>query len=149
MAQTYFLSQWKIRARIRGIIANATTTEEIQEAQADALSDQDKALMDRLYAIMEEELSNEELNINKFTEMMYMSRTKLYSKIKGLTGETPNAFFKKYKLNRAAEMLKSGNHNISEVSDLTGFSSPTVFTRNFRAQFGMTPTEYLSQTKKH
>jgi AraC-like DNA-binding protein len=80
--------------------------------------------------------------------MMYMSRTKLYYKIKGLTGETPNAFFKKYKLNRAAEMLRSGNHNVSEVSDLTGFSSPTVFTRNFRTQFGMTPTEYLAQTKK-
>lgn len=147
--QALIRSQLENRARIRGIIANATTTEEIQEAQADALSEQDKALMDRLYAIMEEELSNEELNINKFTEMMYMSRTKLYYKIKGLTGETPNAFFKKYKLNRAAEMLKSGNHNISEVSDLTGFSSPTVFTRNFRAQFGITPTEYLSQTKKH
>lgn len=146
--QALIRSQLENRARIRGIIANATTTEEIQEAEADALSEQDKALMDRLYAIMEEELSNEELNINKFTEMMYMSRTKLYYKIKGLTGETPNAFFKKYKLNRAAEMLKSGNHNISEVSDLTGFSSPTVFTRNFRAQFGMTPTEYLSQTKK-
>ena len=147
--QALIRSQLENRARIRGIIANATTTEEIQEAQADALSEQDKSLMDRLYAIMEEELSNEELNINKFTEMMYMSRTKLYYKIKGLTGETPNAFFKKYKLNRAAEMLKSGNHNISEVSDLTGFSSPTVFTRNFRAQFGMTPTEYLVQAKKH
>ena len=146
--QALIRSQLENRARIRGIIANATTTEEIQEAQADALSDQDKALMDRLYAIMEEELYNEELNINKFTEMMYMSRTKLYYKIKGLTGETPNAFFKKYKLNRAAEMLKSGNHNISEVSDLTGFSSPTVFTRNFRAQFGITPTEYLAQAKK-
>jgi len=146
--QALIRSQLENRARIRGIIANATTTEEIQEAQVDALNQQDKALMDRLYAIMEEELSNEELNINKFTEMMYMSRTKLYYKIKGLTGETPNAFFKKYKLNRAAEMLKSGNHNISEVSDLTGFSSPTVFTRNFRAQFGMTPTEYLSQAKK-
>lgn len=147
--QALIRSQLENRARIRGIIANATTTEEIQEAQADALSDQDKALMDRLYAIMEEELSNEELNINKFTEMMYMSRTKLYYKIKGLTGETPNAFFKKYKLNRAAEMLRSGSHNVSEVSDLTGFSSPTVFTRNFRAQFGMTPTEYLAQAKKH
>ena len=146
--QALIRSQLENRARIRGIIANATTTEEIQEAQADALSEQDKALIDRLYAIMEEELSNEELNINKFTEMMYMSRTKLYYKIKGLTGETPNAFFKKYKLNRAAEMLKSGNHNISEVSDLTGFSSPTVFTRNFRAQFGITPTEYLAQAKK-
>ena len=147
--QALIRSQLENRERIRGIIANATTTEEIQEAQADALNQQDKALMDRLYAIMEEELSNEELNINKFTEMMYMSRTKLYYKIKGLTGETPNAFFKKYKLNRAAEMLRSGNHNVSEVSDLTGFSSPTVFTRNFRAQFGMTPTEYLAQAKKH
>jgi len=147
--QALIRSQLENRARIRGIIANATTTEEIQEVQADALSEQDKALMDRLYAIMEEELSNEELNINKFTEMMYMSRTKLYYKIKGLTGETPNAFFKKYKLNRAAEMLRSGSHNVSEVSDLTGFSSPTVFTRNFRAQFGMTPTEYLAQAKKH
>ncbi len=136
------------RARIRGIIANATTTREIEEEASDALSGQDKALMDRIYAIMEEELSNEELNINKFTEMLYMSRTKLYYKIKGLTGETPNAFFKKYKLNRAAEMLSSGEYNVSEVSDLTGFSAPTVFTRNFRAQFGMTPTEYLAQAKK-
>lgn len=136
------------RARIRGIIANATTTKEIEEEASDALSGQDKALMDRLYAIMEEELSNEEVNINKLTGMLYMSRTKLYYKIKGLTGETPNVFFKKYKLNRAAEMLRSGEHNISEVSDLTGFSSPTVFSRNFRAQFGMTPTEYVSQAKK-
>lgn len=147
--QALVRSQLENRARIRGIIANATTTEAIEIEEANALNKQDKDLMDRLYAIMEEELSNEELNINKFTEMMYMSRTKLYYKIKGLTGETPNSFFKKYKLNRAAEMLRSGNYNISEVSDLTGFSSPTVFTRNFRSQFGMTPTEYLQQARKH
>lgn len=138
-------SQLENRARIRGIILHATSTAEIEKEESSALSEQDKKFMDRFYALMEEELANSELNINKLTELLFMSRTKLYYKVKGLTGETPNVFFKKYKLNRAAEMLKSGNYIIAEVSDLTGFSSQTVFARNFKAHFGMTPSEFKEQ----
>ncbi|MBR3717523.1 MAG: helix-turn-helix domain-containing protein, partial [Bacteroidaceae bacterium] len=60
----------------------------------------------------------------------------------------PAAFFKRFKLNKAAELLRSGEHTVSEVSDLTGFSSPTLFSRNFKQQFGVTPREYVSDAQQ-
>ena len=138
-------SQLSNRERIRGIISNATSTEEIEQAEENILTPQDKVFMNELYALMEKNLNDSDLNINRMTEVLHISRSKFYYKIKGLTGEKPNVFFRKYKLNRAAELLKKGEYNISEVAYMTGFSSPTIFSRNFKAEFGITPTEFINQ----
>lgn len=129
------------RERIKRILGESVKAE--AAVKEGGLNTQDKLFMDELFAIMEQELSNPELNVEALTTKLLMSRSKLYYKIKGLTGDTPAGFFKKYKLNKAAKMLKSGEHSISEVSDLTGFSSPTLFSRNFKQQFGVTPSEYI------
>ncbi|MBQ3314236.1 MAG: response regulator, partial [Prevotella sp.] len=133
-------SQLKNRDRVRKLLAKATTTED--EGVDNALSEQDKHFMEELYKLMEEELSNSELDVTRITKMLYISRTKLYYKIKGLTGETPSSFFRTYKLNRAAELLKGGRHTVAEISDLTGFSTQSHFSVVFKKQFGVTPTEY-------
>ena len=133
-------SQLKNRARIRKLLANATTTED--EQVEDALSSQDKHFMEELYKLMEEELSNSELDVTRITKLLLISRTKLYYKIKGLTGETPSNFFRTYKLNRAAELLKSGKYTVSEIADKCGFSTQSHFSVVFKKQFGVTPTEY-------
>ena len=96
---------------------------------------------------VEEELSNDMFNIDHFADKLHVSRSKLYYKIKALTGDSPSAFFMTYKLNLAKEMLQSGAYRVSEVADLTGFSTPSVFGRNFKARFGMTPTEFLDAHK--
>ncbi len=140
--QALIRSQLDNRKRIQHIVSVATKTADIEEA---ALNEQDKKFLDELYALMERELSNSDLNVNAITSELLISRTKLYYKVKALTGEKPNTFFKMFKLNRAAELLKSGKYNVSEVTYMTGFSSLTVFSRNFKAQFGMTPTEYIRQ----
>jgi AraC-like DNA-binding protein len=103
---------------------------------------QNKQFLQDLYDLMEKELSNPELNIQKMTETLKISRTKFYYKVKGLTGMNPNVFFKKYKLNRAEELLATGKYNISEVADLTGFSSLSHFSISFKKHFGVTPSEY-------
>jgi AraC-like DNA-binding protein len=100
--------------------------------------------MSELYRLMESELSNSELNISKITDMLKISRTKLYYKIKGLTGINPNMFFKTYKLNRAAELLTEGKMNISEIADYTGFSTLSHFSASFKKQFGVSPSEYTN-----
>ena len=87
-------------------------------------------------------MSNPELNITHITEAMKISRTKLYYKIKGLTGNNPHVFFKTYKLNRAAELLREGKFNVSEVADMTGFSTLSHFSASFKKQFGVSPREY-------
>ncbi|MBO7130047.1 MAG: response regulator [Prevotella sp.] len=133
-------SQLKNRERVRKLLTNATTTEE--EGVDNALSGQDKHFMEELYKLMEEELSNSELDVTRITKLLLISRTKLYYKIKGLTGETPSNFFRTYKLNRAAELLKSGKYTVSEIADKCGFSTQSHFSVVFKKQFGVTPTEY-------
>ena len=133
-------SQLKNRDRIRKILTKSTTTDE-QDVE-NVLSEQDKHFMEELYKLMEEELANSELDVTRITKLLYISRTKLYYKIKGLTGETPSSFFRTYKLNRAAELLKSGKYTIAEIADKTGFSTQSHFSVVFKKQFGVTPSDY-------
>lgn len=132
-------SQLKNRENIRKLLGTETKIEKIEN---NLLSPHDNAFMTKLYEIMESELSNSELNINRMTEILKISRTKLYYKIKGLTGINPNTFFKMYKLNRATELLAEGKYNISEIADITGFSTLSHFSTSFKKQFGVSPSEY-------
>lgn len=132
-------SQLKNQENLRNVLGRATETKSIDSA---FLSDQDSAFMNELYQLMEKELSNTELNITRMTEVMHISRTKFYYKMKGLTGTNPNVFFKTYKLNRAAELIAEGKYNISEIADMTGFSTLSHFSSSFKKHFGVTPSEY-------
>lgn len=133
-------SQLKNREKIKDILSQATDVENIE---GDALSPQDSAFMTELYQLMENELSNSELDVSRMTEMLHISRTKFYYKVKGLTGENPSVFFKRYKLNRAAQLLKERKYNISEIADMTGFSTLSHFSTSFKKQFGVSPSEYI------
>ena len=128
------------REKLRRQLASATTTEEIEP---EALSPRDAAFMQELYELMEKELANADLDIVRMTEMMKISRTKFYYKVKGLTGENPSVFFKRYKLNRAADLLKEGKHNMSEIAWMTGFNTLSHFSTSFKKQFGVPPSEYV------
>lgn len=99
--------------------------------------------MKDLYALMEEELGNSPLDITTVSGIMKMSRTKFYYKIKGLTGDNPSVFFRRYKLNRAAQLLLEGKYNMSEIADMTGFNSLSHFSTSFKKQFGVPPSEYI------
>jgi signal transduction histidine kinase/ligand-binding sensor domain-containing protein/DNA-binding response OmpR family regulator len=132
-------SQLKNRENVRNLLRRETKTDTIEK---NILSPQDNAFMTELYQLMEAELSNSELNITRMTEVLKVSRTKLYYKIKGLTGNNPNVFFKTYKLNRAAELLREGKLNISEIAYITGFSTLPHFSASFKKQFGVNPSEY-------
>lgn len=133
-------SQLRNRAKIRTMLVDSTDVTELEE---NTLSPQDNAFMNELYQLMENELSNSELDITRMTEMLHISRTKFYYKVKGLTGENPSAFFKRYKLNRAAQLLRERKHNISEIADMTGFSTLSHFSTSFKKQFGVSPSEYV------
>lgn len=138
-------SQLEKRQHLQRALNENTDTEAL-EAE-DNLSMQDKAFLKQLYSVMEESVSDIELDINAIANSLHISRTKLYYKVKGLTGESPAAFFKNYKLNKAAEMICSGKYNVSEISDMTGFASLSHFSTSFKKHFGMTPSEYAKNKK--
>ena len=130
----------KSREKLKERLSELTDVENLEE---NSLSPQDSAFMSELYQLMENELSNSELDVARMTEMLHISRTKFYYKVKGLTGENPSVFFKRYKLNRAAQLMKDRRYNISEIADMTGFSTLSHFSTSFKKQFGVSPSEYM------
>ncbi len=101
------------------------------------------AFMNELYSLMEKELANSEFSVQQMAEMMHVSRTKLYYKVKDLTGENPSVLLKRYKLQRAVQLLAEGRYNISETADMTGFSTLSHFSISFKKEFGVSPSEYI------
>ncbi len=120
----------------------ATTSTSVEGVESEILAPQDSAFLSELYQLMENELSNSELDVSNISRLMRMSRTKFYYKVKGLTGETPAVFFRTYKLNRATELIAERKYTLSEIADRTGFSTLSHFSRSFKKQFGVSPSEY-------
>ena len=89
------------------------------------------------------QLSNENLTVESLAEEMGMSRVQLFKKVKAATGDSPSSIIRKTRLERAAQILrKKGDLNISDVAYQVGFSNPKSFSRAFKDQFGVAPSDF-------
>ncbi|WP_158021985.1 hybrid sensor histidine kinase/response regulator transcription factor [Flammeovirga pacifica] len=107
----------------------------------------DKIFIDKLYQLMEDNYSNEELDINFFAKELYLNRTHFYQKVKAITNHTPLELLRMFRLKKAAELLVQEKIPVSEVYLLTGFKSRTHFTKMFKDTYGLTPGKYGKSTK--
>jgi signal transduction histidine kinase/ligand-binding sensor domain-containing protein/AraC-like DNA-binding protein len=87
-----------------------------------------------------EEHYHADFSIETLAEFCCVGRTVFYNKVKGLTGIGPLEFVRKIKLKIAAQLLEKG-YNVSEVAYRTGFSDVKYFSRQFKAQFGISPSK--------
>lgn len=87
-------------------------------------------------------MDNSEYNVEQLSLDMGMSRMNLYRKLQAITGQTPTDFIRTIRLKRAAQLLRDGKLNVSEVADRVGFSSSSYFTKCFKELFGVLPTQY-------
>ena len=118
---------------------NQTTEASLSEGN---LSEQDRNFINDLYKLMDKHLSEADLSVTTICEELRISRSKFNYKLKGLTGSTPGSFFRHYKLNLAAKMLKEGRHNVSEIADMMGFASISNFSASFKKMFGVSPKDF-------
>ena len=101
----------------------------------------------RLDRLISENLANPALSVSFLAKEMATSRSGLFDKVKKLTGDTPNNLINQTRLNAAAKLLSEGRHSVGEICYLTGFSSPSYFSKSFSAQFGFTPYEWMQMHK--
>lgn len=87
------------------------------------------------------ELSDEQFNVSAIAGELGMSRSSLFSKIKSLTGSSPQKFVADYRLDRAMEQLRTHEWNVSEVAYKVGFATLNGFSRAFKAKFGVSPSK--------
>lgn len=88
----------------------------------------------------------EDLDMAFMTDKMAMSHSTFYRKVKALTGMSAKEYIRKLRLQRCAELLRSGNYNVTEAATMTGFNDLGHFREIFKQEFGVAPSEYLKRT---
>ena len=102
----------------------------------------DKQFIEKAVQIIENNLSDKKIDIDFLCSEMAIGRRVFFSKMKSITGQTPNDFILSVKFKVAASMLKNNPElNVSEISDMLGFSSAKYFGKCFKEQFGVSPTQ--------
>lgn len=101
----------------------------------------DKEFIQKVLRYINDNISDSDLSVEVLASQLHLSRSQLYRKIKTLTGQTVNELLRNIRLQKAKQILESGSANISEVSYKVGFSSPSYFTKCFKAHFNMLPTD--------
>lgn len=103
----------------------------------------DKDFIDKVMNVVEENISNPDFNIDILADTLGIARTNIYAKIKAITGQTPNKFILTIKLKKAAFLLKNNPElRISDISDITGFTTSGYFGKCFKETYHMTPLAY-------
>lgn len=113
-------------------------------AYADIKGDEsERKFMKNVIQIILNNLTDESFNVDTMADLMNMSRSSLHRKIKNISGHTPNELMRIVRMNKAAELLASGNYRINEVCEKIGIQSLSYFSKTFQKQFGVLPKDYV------
>ena len=108
-----------------------------------ATNKMDQELLNKATQIVTKYIDDSEFDVSIFASEMALGRSKLYLKIKGITGMTPNDFILNIRLKTAASMLTNETElNISDITYRLGFSTPRYFSKCFKELFGLSPLHY-------
>ena len=121
---------------------------DIMEPSEVTVNSIDERFLTKAMGIVEQNLSDTDYNVEDFVEEMDMGRSAFYRKLKQVSGQAPNEFIRTVRLKRAAQLLKKQSGTIAEISYETGFIDPAYFTRCFKKQFGVTPSEFNNTLKR-
>jgi DNA-binding response OmpR family regulator len=102
----------------------------------------DEKFIKKATTFVEKNISNTGLSVELFSREMGVSRGHLYNKIVALTGKTPSEFIRIMRLKRGAQLLGKSQLTIGEIAYKVGFNDPKYFSRYFREEFGIYPSEY-------
>ena len=101
----------------------------------------------RILKYVTEHIDTPDLKIDNIADAMGMSRSVLYIKIKQQLGMTPIDFVRHVRIMRACELLKDTDESLSSVAFAVGFSDPKYFSKVFKRETGIVPTEYRERTR--
>lgn len=115
----------------------------------DAASPSGNRFMAQVNQYVMDNISNSNLSVEDIAAAVNVGRTLFFSRIKSLTGTTPNEFLRSTRLRVAAELLsKSNDLRVTEICYMVGFTSTSYFAKCFHAQFGMLPTEFMEKYRR-
>lgn len=148
-----------LRATIANILTNRSllrhkyanlelNDEESDTACINCSTDIDWKFISTVKKSVENNMDNSSFTVDVLCNLLNMSRTSFYNKIKALTDQAPADYIRLIRLKRAAQLLKEQQHSITEVAEMTGFSDAKYFREVFKKHFNVSPSQYAKQKEE-
>lgn len=88
---------------------------------------------------------NEDINIEEYALSRNMSVSYFLKKFKEVTTKSPMQYILAIRINNAVSLLESTDYNVTEISTIIGYDNPLYFSRIFKKQKGVSPSDYRKQ----
>ena len=151
-----------LKARVDNLLAQRHKLQELYRANMMAvpmkneeeateqpeMSPHDRRFMDKLMELMEKNMDNGALVVDDLVRQLAVSRSVFFKKLKVITGLAPIEFIKEMRVKRAAQLIETGEYNMTQISYMVGINDPRYFSKCFKQKFGITPTEYKESMGK-
>ncbi|SEC66729.1 Two component regulator propeller [Maribacter dokdonensis] len=107
----------------------------------------DEKFLQQAVETVEKHMMNTDFNVEMLVKEMGHSRSNLYLKFKELTGLSSSEFIRNIRLKRAIQLLDNSDFSVKEIMFRTGFNTASYFSKCFKKEFGVVPSEYIKKTK--
>jgi len=107
----------------------------------------DVKLLNTIMRCVEDRLNGPDLTVEELSRHVGMSRGSLYYKLLEITGYSPVEYIRTIRLEKAKVLLNACDFNVAQVAYMTGFGTPSYFSRKFKKKYGVLPSDYLDQQK--
>ena len=114
-----------------------------------AVTSLDKKFIERMIKIVEENISNTKFNVEQLAAELFISRTQVYRKFISVLGEKPNEFIRKYRIKRAAELIRKKYDSVTQIAYEVGFNDLSYFAKCFKKIYKKTPHEFEKNHLNH
>lgn len=140
-------------ARVNGLINNRMALRDTVVAAGSlpakilSVNVQGQKFIESAVDVVLDNIDDPTFSIDKFAAKMGISRSSLFTKIKEITGQTPNDFITETRLKKSISLLNGNqNESVSNIAFSVGFNDPSYFIRLFKAHFGVTPGQYKANS---
>lgn len=137
----------KQRQRLQAYyLSKAGLSEEIQSVQpSPEEAKQESSFLAEVNQIVEKYLDDKDFTVEQLGQELFVDPSNLYRKIKALTGLGPSQYIRSFRLAKAKDLLLHTDLPIISIAAECGFSDQNYFSRIFKKEMGITPTEYRAQ----
>lgn len=108
----------------------------------------DRQFVEKAIAIVEDNINNAGFSVEELAAQLNISRGYLYKKMVKITGKTSLEFIRIVRMKRAQQLLAESQLQVAEIAYKLGYNSPKIFTKHFKEEFGMSPSEFMRKHTK-
>ncbi|MDB5143129.1 MAG: response regulator [Mucilaginibacter sp.] len=124
------------------------TKDYLSEATELVHSEKDKEFFQKLINIIEDNIQDAGMDVDFLCRHLYISRTKLYQKIKSISDQSVAEFIRTIRLKKAIQIMTHEDVSMNEVADRIGLQSNSNFSRAFKKEYGKSPLQFMQSLKK-